>query len=102
MARSGVVLVTAASYPAKDFQGLIAQLKTRKGKSSFASYSPGTVSQYAGLILNDRVGLDMQHVGYPGSPPALQDLLGGIWLADSLTQRSYDAASAIPTLFVSR
>jgi tripartite-type tricarboxylate transporter receptor subunit TctC len=77
VARSGVVLVTAASYPARDFQGLIAQLKTRKGKSSFASYSPGTVSQYAGLILSDRAGLDMQHVGYPGSPPALQDLLGG-------------------------
>ena len=77
VARSGAVLVTSASYPAKDFQSLIAQLKTRKGKSSFASYSPGTVSQYAGLILGDRAGLDMQHVGYPGSPPALQDVLGG-------------------------
>jgi len=77
VARSGVVLVTSASYPAKDFQSLIAQLKTRKGKSSFASYSPGTVSQYAGLILGDRAGLDMQHVGYSGSPPALQDVIGG-------------------------
>lgn len=77
VARSGVVLVTAAGFPAKDFQGLIAELKTRKGRSSFASYSPGTVSQYAGLILSDRAGLEMQHVGYAGSPPALQDLLGG-------------------------
>ena len=77
VAKSGAVLVTAATYPAKDFPSLIARLKTRKGKSSFASYSPGTVSQYAGLILSDRAGLDMQHVGYPGSPPALQDLLGG-------------------------
>jgi tripartite-type tricarboxylate transporter receptor subunit TctC len=77
LARSGIVLVTAASYPAKDFDGLVAQLKTRKGKSSFASYSPGTTSQYAGLILSDRAGLDLQHVGYAGSPPALQDILGG-------------------------
>ena len=77
VARSGVVLVTAANFPAKDFQGLVAELKTRKGKASFASYSPGTVSQYAGLILSDRAGLDLQHIGYPGSPPALQDLLGG-------------------------
>ncbi|MEJ8845814.1 tripartite tricarboxylate transporter substrate binding protein [Variovorax rhizosphaerae] len=77
VARSGVVLVTAAGFPARDFQGLVAELKARKGKSSFASYSPGTVSQYAGLILSDRAGLDMQHVGYAGSPPALQDLLGG-------------------------
>lgn len=76
-ARSGVVLVTAASYPAQDFQSLLAQLKTRKGQTSFASYSPGTVSQYAGLVLSDKAGLDMQHVGYPGSPPALQAVLGG-------------------------
>ena len=77
VARSGVVLVTAANYPAKDFQSLIAHLKTRKGATSFASYSPGTVSHYAGLILSEQAGLDMQHVGYAGSPPALQHLLGG-------------------------
>ena len=77
VARSGVVLVSAAGYPAKDFQGLVAQLKTRKGKSSFASYSPGTVSHYAGLILSDQADLDMQHVAYAGSPPALANLMGG-------------------------
>ena len=36
------VLVTAASYPAKDFQSLIAHLKTRKDKSSFASFGTGS------------------------------------------------------------
>ena len=77
LTRSGVVLVTAADYPAKDFQGLIAQLKSRKGHTSFASYSTGTVSQYAGLVLSDHEQLDMEHVGYSGSPPALQALLGG-------------------------
>jgi tripartite-type tricarboxylate transporter receptor subunit TctC len=77
LARSGVVLVTAANYPARDFQSLVAHLKTIKGKGNFASYSPGTVSHYAGLILSDKAGLDMQHVGYAGSPPALQALMGG-------------------------
>ena len=77
IARSGVVLVTAAATPARDFPGLLAYLKTRRGAGSFASYSPGTVSQYAGLILSEQAGLDMQHVGYAGSPPALQHLLGG-------------------------
>lgn len=76
-ARSGVVLVSAAGTPARDFAGLLAHLKTRKGAGSFASYSPGTVSHYAGLILSEQAGLDLQHVGYPGSPPALQHLLGG-------------------------
>ncbi len=73
--RSGVVLVTPASTPAHDFAGLVAYLKTRKG--AYSTYSTGTASHYAGLILSDKAGLDMQHVGYAGSPPALQGLLGG-------------------------
>ena len=77
MARSGVVLVTAATYPAKDFRGLVDHLKTRKGSASFASYSAGTVSHYAGLILSEQAELDLQHVSYPGSAPALHQLLGG-------------------------
>lgn len=73
--RSGVVLVTAASNPSRDFSSLLQYLKKRKG--SYASYSAGTASHYAGLILSDKAGLDMQHIGYPGSPPGLQALLGG-------------------------
>lgn len=77
VAFTSYVLVTGASYPAKDFQGLVAQLKTRKGKTSFASYGTGTVSQYSGLIFSSGADLGMQHVGYLGSPPALQDVIGG-------------------------
>jgi len=77
VAYTSYVLVTGANYPAKDFQGLVAQLKTRKDKSSFASYGTGTVSQYSGLIFSSKSDLGMQHVGYPGSPPALQDVIGG-------------------------
>ncbi len=76
LGRSGMVLVSAASHPARDFPALLAELKSRKGKTSFATYSPGTVSHYNGLILSHTAGLDMQDVGYPGSPPALQALLG--------------------------
>ena len=78
LARSGVVLVAAAGHQsATDFPALLAQLRQRKGRTSFASYSAGTVSHYAGLILSDQAGLDMQHVGYAGSAPAVQALLGG-------------------------
>lgn len=77
VASTGYVLVAAASNPAKDFQGLVAHLKTRKGKANFASYGTGTVSQYSGLIFSERADLGMQHVGYAGSPPALQDVIGG-------------------------
>jgi len=77
VALTGYVLVSAATSPAKDFPSLVAHLKTRKDKSSFASYGTGTVSQYSGLIFSSQAGLGMQHVGYAGSPPALQDVIGG-------------------------
>lgn len=76
-ARSGLVLVSAPTPGVNDFSGLIARLKTRQGKSSFASYSTGTASHYAGLILNHKAGLDMQHVPFAGSPPALVQVMGG-------------------------
>ena len=60
-----------------DFKGLLELLKTRQGKASFASYSAGTSSHYAGLILNQKTGLDLQHVPFPGSTPALTQVMGG-------------------------
>lgn len=77
VARSSLVLVTSSSSPAQDFRGLVEALKKRKGSGSFASYSPGTASHYAGLILSERAQLDLQHVAYAGSPAALQQLMGG-------------------------
>ena len=77
VAFTSYALVSSADYPAKDFPSLVEYLKTRKGKSSFASYGTGTVSQYSGLIFSSQAGLDMQHVAYLGSPQALQDVIGG-------------------------
>ncbi|NML44543.1 tripartite tricarboxylate transporter substrate binding protein [Ramlibacter sp. G-1-2-2] len=77
VALTSYVLESSADYPAKDFTGLVAHLKAQKGKTSFASYGAGTVSQYSGLIFSNREDLDMQHVAYSGSPPAIQAMLGG-------------------------
>lgn len=77
VARTNRVLVAPTTNPAKDFQALIANLKKRKGETSFASFGTGTASHYAGLILSQEAELGAQHVGYNGAPPALVDLLGG-------------------------
>jgi tripartite-type tricarboxylate transporter receptor subunit TctC len=77
VARSGIVLVAPAGNPARDFKALVAQLEKNKGKASYATYSPGTVSHYAAAILDEQLKLDMQHIPFAGSPPALQNLLGG-------------------------
>ncbi len=75
--RSNLVLVAAPNVPAKDFKAFVAYARSNPGKLSFASYSAGTASHYAGMILNQKAGLDLQHVPFPGSPPALAQVLGG-------------------------
>lgn len=77
MGRGGLVFVGNAQVPASDLKGAIAYAKAGGSKISFASYSAGTVSHTLGLELNKLAGLAMVHVPYKGSPPALQDLMGG-------------------------
>lgn len=77
VARTPLVLVGSPSLKANDLKALVAHVKANPGKTSFASYSTGTVSHYAGMILNQKAGLDMQHVPFAGSPPALSQVMGG-------------------------
>ena len=77
LARSGLVLVGTPSLPAKDLGQLVAYVKSNPGKVNYASYSAGTVSHVLGLQLNKAAGIDMTHVGYKGSTPALTDVRGG-------------------------
>ena len=77
LANGGLVLVGNPGLPPKSMAELVAYVKANPGKINIASYSPGTLSHVMGLQLNKQAGLDMQHVGYKGSPPALQDVMGG-------------------------
>ncbi|CAG2153295.1 hypothetical protein LMG31506_04793 [Cupriavidus yeoncheonensis] len=77
VAKSTLLLVAAPSLPAKDLPGLISYVKAHPGTLSFATYGPGTASQYAGMIMNQKAGMDLQNVPFPGSPPALTQVMGG-------------------------
>ncbi len=77
VARASMVLVVAPNVPATDLKGVIGYVKANPGKLSFASYTAGTSSHYAGMIFNQKAGLDLQHVPFAGSPPALQQVMGG-------------------------
>jgi tripartite-type tricarboxylate transporter receptor subunit TctC len=72
-----VLAVNAASVPANDLKGFIAWAKGKPGAVSYASFTAGNSSHFAGVILNRRAGLDMVHVPYNGTPPAVQNLVGG-------------------------
>jgi tripartite-type tricarboxylate transporter receptor subunit TctC len=77
LSRGGLVMVGNPSVPAKTLPELIDHVKANPGKVSVASYTAGTISHVMGLQLNQAAGIDMTHVGYKGSTPALQDLMGG-------------------------
>ena len=77
LSRSGLVFVGNPSLPAKTLPEVVAYVKANPGKVSYASYSLGTISHTMGLELNKAAGIDMTHVPYKGSPPALQDVMGG-------------------------
>jgi len=77
VANSGLVFVGAPNLPANSLKDVIAYVKANPGKVNYASYSAGTVSHTLGIELNAKASLDMAHVAYKGSPPALQDLMGG-------------------------
>jgi tripartite-type tricarboxylate transporter receptor subunit TctC len=75
--RGGLVLVAGPSAPQGGLGELIAHARANRGKLAYASYSPGTASHFAGLVLNRRANIDLQHVPYKGSPPALNEVMGG-------------------------
>lgn len=77
VARVRNMLVSGTAVPATDFAGLLAYLKATPAKYSYASHSAGTSSHYAGLYLAAASGLDLQHVPFAGSPPALAQVMGG-------------------------
>lgn len=73
-----VLAVNAAKVPASTLKDFIAWNKTNPaGGVSYASFTAGNSSHFAGVILNKRAGIDMVHVPYNGTPPAVQGLLAG-------------------------
>jgi len=71
------VLVVEPSLPVKNVQELIALAKSRPGKMNYASAGNGSTHHFCGELLKSMSGIDLVHVPYKGSPPAIAGLLGG-------------------------
>jgi tripartite-type tricarboxylate transporter receptor subunit TctC len=80
-----VALLTAATnvitanpgVPANNLKEFIAYAKARPGKLNFASQGNGSLSHVGTALLEQATGIEMTHVPYKGSGPAIQDVLGG-------------------------
>jgi tripartite-type tricarboxylate transporter receptor subunit TctC len=78
--RTGVVanvLVINPSVAADSVRSLIALAKAKPGQLSYASQGNGSNGQVTGELFKQRAGIDVLHIPYKGSAPAVQDLLTG-------------------------
>jgi tripartite-type tricarboxylate transporter receptor subunit TctC len=71
-----MALLVPAGGPAT-LKELIARLKAEPGRYSYPSTGNGTTNHLAGELFKKRTGVDVLHVPYRGTGPALQDLLAG-------------------------
>ena len=70
-------MVVGPSFPAETVAAFIAYAKANPGRISMASSGVGALSHVAGELFKIMTGVDMLHVPYRGSAPALIDLIGG-------------------------
>lgn len=71
------VLVVHPSVPAHNVKELIAHAKANPGKLNFGSSGAGGTIHLSGELFKSMAGVQMTHVAYKGSAPAVNDLLGG-------------------------
>jgi tripartite-type tricarboxylate transporter receptor subunit TctC len=77
ISRDPNVVVVNPSFPVHTLPEFIAYAKANPGKINMASPGVGTSPHMAGELFKYMTGIDMVHVPYRASPPAITDLLGG-------------------------
>ncbi len=97
------ILVAHPSVGVKTLPDLIAKAKSQPGTLNFGSAGNATVPHLGGELLNREAGINLVHVPYKGSGPALNDLLAGqvqVMVADVTLVRSHIAAGRLVALAV--
>jgi len=74
---SPFMLLAAPGFEAKSVQELIALAKARPGQVNYASYGTGSINHLVGELFASLAGIDVTHVPYRGSAPAITDLIAG-------------------------
>lgn len=70
-------LIVRADHPAQNFTEFLNLVKSHPGRVSYASAGVGSAGYLTGELLKSTAKLDMVHIPYKGTGPAMSDLLGG-------------------------
>jgi tripartite-type tricarboxylate transporter receptor subunit TctC len=101
IAEQPLVLVVNPEFPANNLKEFRTYAKENAAKLSFGSGGAGSSTHLACLLLNSAIGIDVQHIPYRGSQPALQDLIAGriSYLCDAVsTELSQIKAGSVKPL----
>ena len=71
------ILVVHPSLPVKSVQDLIRLAKSRPGQINYASVGPGSPNHMGMELLKAMTGIDMVHIPYKGTAPAMADVIAG-------------------------
>src|ERR1700688_3263026 len=100
IATTPLFLFASPSLPVENLKELIAYAKANPGKLSVGIPGIGTPHHLAAAMLNAAAGIDITHVPYKGTAPALNDLLGGqiplIWATPNVVMQYVEAGKIKP------
>lgn len=74
---SPTLMVANVSTPVKDVKDLVAQLKAKPDKYTYASAGAGTAPHFAAELFKLNAGVTMTGIPYKGAAPAINDTIGG-------------------------
>ena len=77
IAETPIALITRKDLPVNNLKEFIAYAKENQNKMSFGSAGTGSATHLGCVLLNYLIGVNITHVPYRGTGPAMQDLMGG-------------------------
>ena len=100
MATTPLLLFASPSLPVSNLKELIAYAKANPGKLSVGTPGVGSPHHLAAAMLNAAAGIDITHVPYKGTAPALNDILGGqiplIWSTPNVVMQYVESGKLKP------
>jgi tripartite-type tricarboxylate transporter receptor subunit TctC len=77
VAETPIALITRKDLPPNNFKEFVAYAKANQAKMQYGSAGAGSATHLGCVVLNYVIGVDITHVPYRGTGPAMQDLAGG-------------------------